>query len=77
MKKEICIEAYIKLFNFLESVLLLTVPGNLKIGVTKHLKSEVILNQSYEDLINYYHTVIIAARVKHPEDKGVVENTIK
>lgn len=77
MKKENWIEAHIKLFNFLGCVPLLTVPDNLKTGVTKHSKSEVILNQSYEDLANHYHTVIMPARVKHSKDKGAVENTVK
>ncbi|HJE97780.1 MAG TPA: IS21 family transposase [Ligilactobacillus acidipiscis] len=77
MKQASWITAHIELFDFLGGVPLLTVFDNLKTGVTKHSKSEVTLNQSYEDLANYYHTVVIPTRVKHPKDKGAVENTVK
>lgn len=77
MKQANWIEAHIDLFDFLGGVPVLLISDNLKTGVTKHSKTEVLLNQSYEDLASYYHTVVIPARVKHPKDKGYVETTVK
>ncbi|MDT2429279.1 IS21 family transposase [Enterococcus avium] len=77
MKQANWIHAHICLFEFLGGVPLLVVSDNLRTGVTKHTRSTLILNQSYEDLANHYHTIILPARVKKPKDKASVENTVK
>lgn len=77
MKQASWIHAHICLFDFLGGVPLLIVSDNLRTGVTKHTRSTLILNQSYEDLANHYHTVILPTRVKKPKDKASVENTVK
>lgn len=77
MKQANWIYAHVRLFEFLEGVPLLIVSDNLRTGVTKHTRSTLILNQSYEDMANHYHTVILPARVKRPKDKASVENTVK
>ncbi|GEN92365.1 integrase [Tetragenococcus koreensis] len=77
MKQASWIHAHIQCFAFFGGVPTLIIPDNLKVGVTKHTRSEVILNQSYEEFANAYHTVIIPARIRRPRDKGAVENTVK
>lgn len=77
MKQANWINAHIQLFEFLGGVPTLLVPDNLRTGVTKHTRSELVLNRSYEDLANHYHCVILPARVKRPRDKANVENTVK
>jgi len=77
MKQSSWIYAHIQCFAFFGGVPTMIVPDNLKTGVTKHTRSEVVLNPSYEEFANAYHTVIIPARVRKPRDKGAVENTVK
>lgn len=77
MKQESWIQAHVDCFAFLEGVPTITVPDNLRTGVTKNTRTELILNRSYEDLANHYHTIIVLTRVSRPRDKGAVENTVK
>lgn len=77
MKQANWLHAHVCLFDFLGGVPLLIVSDNLRTGVTKHTRSTLILNQSYEDLANHYHTVVLPTRVKKPKDKASVENTVK
>ena len=49
---------------------------NLKTGVQKHGKNEVVLNKSYQELAEHYGTAILPARVRAPKDKAAVEGTV-
>ena len=49
---------------------------NLKTGVQKHGKDEVVLNKSYQELAEHYGTAILPARVRAPKDKAAVEGTV-
>lgn len=71
------INAHIHMFAYFNGVPTLLVPDNLKASVTKHSRSELILNKTYEDMSNHYHTVVVPTRVRKPRDKGAVENTVK
>jgi transposase len=53
-----------------------TVPDNLKSGVTKPCFYEPVLNESYRDLATYYHTVIIPAGIYKPRHKAKVEAAV-
>jgi transposase len=44
------------------------VPDNLKTGVTRALRGEPLLNESYSELADYYRTVIVPSRVRKPKD---------
>lgn len=77
MKQVHWIQAHIQCFDYFGGVPLLTIPDNLKTGVIKHTRAEVLLNQSYEEFANHYHTAIIPTRVARPKDKGAVENSVK
>jgi len=50
----------------------LLVPDNLRTGVTKHTKEQLLLNPTYEDLAKHYQTIIVPTRVAHPRDKAAV-----
>lgn len=71
------IQAHIHLFEFLQGVSTLLIPDNLKTAVQKNTKSDLLLNQSYEDLANHYHAIVAHTRVRKPKNKAAVENTIK
>ena len=51
-------------------------PDNLKTGVTRHGKGEVILNPTYQEMAEHYNTCILPARVRHPKDKPTAEGTV-
>ena len=53
------------------------VPDNLKTGVISHKKYEdFIINKSYQEMAQYYNTVIIPARVRKPKDKASAEGSV-
>ena len=76
MKTESWIDAHIQMFNYFGGVTQIIVSDNLKTGVTKNTKDEIVLNKTYSDLAEYYSTTIVPTRVRHPRDKAMVENTV-
>ena len=46
---------------------------NLKTGVQKHGKDEVVLNKLYHEPAEHYGTAILPARVRAPKDEAKVE----
>ena len=53
------------------------VPDNLKTGVISHKKyDDLILNKAYQEMAEYYDTVIIPARVRAPKDKASAEGSV-
>lgn len=71
------IDAHIKMFEYFKGVPTILTPDNLRTGVTKHTKSQLILNPTYEDMANHYETIIVPTRVARPKDKAAVENHVK
>ena len=51
----------------------LTVPDNLKSGVTKACNYDPELNRSYLELARHYDTAVVPTRVRRPRDKAAVE----
>ena len=76
MKMPSWIKCHIKMYEYFGGVSKILVPDNLKTGVTKHTKDEIVINKTYEDMADHYGTIIIPARVKRPKDKSKVENTV-
>lgn len=76
MKSASWLTAHIHAFEFLGGVTESIVPDNLKTGVISHKRTNVILNESYRELADFYNTVIIPARVRAPKDKASVEGTV-
>jgi transposase len=50
-----------------------TVPDNLRAGVTKACFYEPELNPTYAELARHYNTVVLPTRVARPRDKAAVE----
>lgn len=76
MKTDSWIDAHNKMYTYFGGVSQILVPDNLKTGVIKHTKEEIVLNRTYSDMADYYGTTIVPARVKKPKDKALVENTV-
>lgn len=68
-------------YQFFGGVLVRTVCDNLKTGVVKHPKEgDIILNEAYESLDNYYCTAIMPTGVRKPKHyrrKNVISNSVK
>lgn len=73
---ETWIACHVHAFDFFGGVSELTVPDNLKSGVTKANKYEPELNRTYADLAQHYGTAIIPARPYKPRDKAKVEQGV-
>jgi transposase len=61
--------AQVYAYNFLGGITRVVVPDNLKTGVVKHTKVDIVLNKVYQELTEHYGTVILPARVRAPKDK--------
>lgn len=53
------------------------VPDNLKTGVLKHTKDELILNDTYRRMAEHYGCAVVPARVRRPQDKAAVEMGVR
>ncbi len=65
--------AHARAFEFYGGVPRVTVPDNLKAGVTKACWYDPEVNPSYLELAQHYGTVVLPTRTAHPRDKAVVE----
>ena len=76
MNQESRTTAHVNAYKYFGGVTRITQCDNLKTGVQKHGKDEVILNKSYQELAEHYGTAILPARVRAPKDKATVEGTV-
>jgi transposase len=76
MDQEAWTQAHVNAYSHFGGVTLMLVPDNLKTGVTKHTRSELILNRSYHELAEHYGTAIMPTRVRSPKDKATVEGSV-
>ena len=53
------------------------VPDNCKTAVTKHSKDELILNTAYQDLEEFYDTIITPPPARKPKGKPTVEGHVR
>jgi transposase len=76
MQQESWIAAHVNAYNYFGGVARILVPDNLKTGVIKRTKAEIILNRSYQEMAEHYGCAVIPTRVKSPKDKATVEGTV-
>ena len=74
--QEAWITAHVNAYEFFGGVARITTPDNLKTGVIKNTKSELVLNRSYQEMAEHYGTAIIPTRVRAPKDKATVEGVV-
>lgn len=76
MKEKAWLECHVHMFEFFEGTPVKIVGDNLKTGVVSHpKKGEIILNDSYLALGEYYVTAIMPTGVKKPKQKASVEGS--
>jgi transposase len=71
------VEAHIHTYEYIGGVTSITVPDNLKAGVTRPDLYEPEINRTYREMAEHYGTTIIPARVRRPRDKAKVENAVQ
>jgi transposase len=76
MKMENWLMCHVHAYSYFGGATKLLVPDNLKTGVTSNTRYETQLNESYRELAEYYGTAIVPARVRRPQDKGLVERSV-
>ena len=76
MVTENWINAHIHAYKFFGGVTRILVPDNLKTGVIKHTRSEIVLNRTYQEMAEHYGTAVIPARPESPKDKPSAEGTV-
>jgi transposase len=76
MNEEAWINAHVNAYAFFGGVTRILVPDNLKTGVTKHTRGEIIVNKAYQELAEHYGTAVIPTRVRSPKDKATVEGNV-
>jgi transposase len=76
MEQASWIAGHVNAYEFFGGVARIIVPDNLKTGVIKHTRTELLLNKSYQELAEHYGTAIIPARVRTPKDKATVEGAV-
>ena len=77
MKEEDWINAHIAMYEFFGGVTRILTPDNLKVGILSNRKYEdPVINRSYQELSEHYHTALLPARVLAPRDKAAVEGSV-
>lgn len=71
------IKAHVNCFKYMGGVPKTITPDNLKTGVDKPNFYEPVINRSYQEMADFYGTVILPARAYRAQDKGAVENAVK
>ncbi len=71
------LQGTIEALNFYGGVPKILKPDNTKAASIKNTKDVLILNKVYEDLQDYYNTVIVPAPPLKPRAKSTVENNVK
>jgi transposase len=76
MNMQSWIQAHVNCFKYMGGVARILVPDNLKTGVDRISRDSSVINKTYNEMANYYNTVVIPARVRRPKDKASVEGTV-
>jgi transposase len=76
MKTRHWIQAHINAYKYFGGVTRILTPDNLKTGVIKNTRTELVLNRTYQEMAEYYGTAIIPARPISPKDKPSAEGTV-
>lgn len=76
MKQDSWITAHVNAYRFFGGTTRILTPDNLKTGVIKNSRSEIVINKAYQEMSEHYGTAIIPARPRKPKDKAFVEGSV-
>ncbi|MBQ6491394.1 MAG: IS21 family transposase, partial [Atopobiaceae bacterium] len=77
MKEESWVEAHVHAFSFYGGSVPIIVPDNLKQGVVRNAVDELVVNEQYRRMAEYYGCAVVPARPRKPRDKGAVEMGVR
>lgn len=77
MQQENWLLCHVHAYEYFGGATRLLVPDNLKTGVIRNTRYEVILNKSYQEMAEYYNTAIVPSRVESPNDKSHAEGSVR
>jgi len=67
------IASHVRAYEYFQGVPAITVPDNLKSGVSKACHYDPDINPTYQDMAAHYGSAIIPARLRRPRDKSKAE----
>jgi transposase len=70
------LDCHVRMYEYLGGVSTLTIPDNLRSGVSRPDRYEAEINPSYRELAQHYGTCVIPARIRKPRDKAKVEAAV-
>jgi len=70
------IQAHVNAYGYFGGVTRILVPDNLKTGITKHSRNEVVINKTYQEMAEHYRTAVIPTRINSPKGKATVERNV-
>jgi len=76
MDSEAWVSAHVHAFAHFGGTAAIIKPDNCKTAITKNTASELIVNENYRRMAEYYGCAIVPARVKRPLDKAHVEMSV-
>jgi transposase len=77
MRQESWLRAHAAMFAFFGGTVPRLVSDNVKTGVNSHPREgEVVLNDAYREMAAHYSAAVLPGRVRAPQDKASVENTV-
>ena len=74
--QEAWVTAHVNAYRFFGGVTRILVPDNLKSGVIKNTRDDIVLNKSYQEMAEHYGTAVVPTRVRAPRDKATVEGAV-
>lgn len=70
------IAAHVHAYEYFGGSTRILTPDNLKTGITKNTRDEIIANKTYQAMAEHYGTAIIPARIQKPKDKPNAEGAV-
>jgi len=70
------ISGHVHGFQYFNGVPKTIIPDNLKTGVKQSNFYQPVITKAYQEMADYYQTIILPARVRKPKDKPSVENGV-
>ena len=70
------INAHVDTFTFFGGTTPLLVPDNCKTGVIKNTIDDLVINEQYRRMAEYYGCAVVPARPRRPKDKSSVESSV-
>lgn len=77
MKEESWVAAHVHVFSFYGGSVPIIVPDNLKQGISKNTFDELVVNDQYRRMAEYYGCAVVPARPRRPRGKGAVEMGVR